>query len=200
MSRVKRISDRQIEIDDCIAVTAGSDPAVDGLTLRLGDRKEHVRQHTFEWCQRGAIDPQTAQVGAFDEHSMRLNDLPGRHRVGWIQLATDDVVVAQQHDHVRHARLRQNIAVETRETVRSEDVAKQPVAREPRVHDAHQMIAGLSHKAPGKMARPAIVGIGRRPVPVRDRVAERDDERGSDRRRCWCGQSGVAFDYRSHHW
>ncbi len=85
------------------------------------------------------------------------------------------IVGAQQHDDMRHARLRQHVAIEPAQAAVAANVVQDAVAAEPLVHHAHRPSAAPRRQPAGKLARPVGPGVVRRDVAVGQRIAERHD-------------------------
>src|SRR2546427_668253 len=100
---------------------------------------------------------------ALNELLMSLHDLLGGDLFRGTESARPpdaDVVAPQLHDHVRHPRLGQRVAVKPGQTVGAEGVMKESVTDNSLVQYAQVLIAWLGHQPPGKLVRPAVVGVG----------------------------------------
>ena len=88
-----------------------------------------------------------------------------------------DVVDPFEHDQPLHAGLREHVAIEAREGVRSKAAAEEAIAAETVIEDGHIPRRLVRLQAPGQHVGPAVVAVGRRPAPVGDGVAEHRNRR-----------------------
>ncbi len=84
-------------------------------------------------------------------------------------------LIPSKQNEPSDARLRQHVAVETREGVRAQAVAQEAVAADARVQHAHRVGRGRRLQAAGQHVRPPVVAIGGGSASVRDGVAEDHD-------------------------
>ena len=94
------------------------------------------------------------------------------------------VVDPFEHDHVLHARLRQNIAIEPRQRVHAKpDIASDRSSTRlppiPGVQHSNRLAAAPRAQTLRQNVGPAMIGVDGRPRAVGDRVAERHQGGGS---------------------
>ena len=92
------------------------------------------------------------------------------------------IVGAEHDDRVRHAGLRQHVAVEAAQAAVAPDVVQDAVAAEPLVHHRHRPSARTRHEPACELRGPAVMTVVGRDVGVGQRVADRDDGAGRLRR------------------
>ena len=118
-----------VEVDDAVESAAGSDPGVYGLTIRLRGGREVGR--SAEGQDRSSVYLQATSMRA-DDHLLKGGDqiLGGRRlfAVGEGAARSPDVVYAFEHDDPADTGLRDHVAVEARQQVWAEAVAKNAIA------------------------------------------------------------------------
>ena len=118
-----------VEIDNTVECAAGSDPGIYGLAIRIGCGREVGR--SAEGQDRSGVYLQTAGMSA-EDHLLKGGDqiLGGRRlfAVGEGAARSPDVVYAFEHDDPADTGLRDHVAVEARQQVWAEAVAKNAIA------------------------------------------------------------------------
>src|SRR5438552_13568610 len=175
--RMVRIAQGLVEIDDRVEGVALAQPLVDLLADRLALRIPGAGQEglVLEWRQRAADDPDPARLAAHGELLQPGDHLRGGDLFFGLAPTVPQIVGAQHDDGMRHARLRQHVAVEAAQAAVAPDVVQDAVAAEPLVHHRHRPPALPRHEPARELRRPAVMAVVGRDVGVGQRVAERDD-------------------------
>src|SRR5262249_177316 len=139
----------QIEVNDGVIFTAGSDPGIDGLPLDLLCSREYGdwssgQKKTLIWRHGASVDLQTARVCAFNQLPMGLDLLLDGRLFGGIY--RENVVLPHLHDYVSDARVREYIAIEAGQSVRAERIMKHSAARDSEVEYAGRMLPRCGDK------------------------------------------------------
>ena len=183
-----RIAHALVEVDHRVERAAVPDPGIHRLAHGLARRRPGADQEglVLERRQRAAEDLDAARLRA-QRHLLQAGDhLLGGDLLLGLGPAVAQIVGAQQHDRMRHAGLRQHVAIEATQAAVAADVVQDAVAAEALVHHA-QRPAAARDEPPRKLIRPAAERVVRRDVGVGQRIAERDDAAGlraTPARRC----------------
>src|SRR5882724_13472049 len=182
-----RIAEQRVEIDQSVKSSAGTYPLVDDLPGRLLGLRVVTRDPcSFEGCQRRADDLDVYRVGSGDQLEIGADQFVGGNRLGGIrQLAPDvragksEVVHTLEEHHMRCSRHAENIAVKASERTRSkgverETIGEQTVARYALVHHGDGGSMRHNCEPASEVARPVAIRLDGRPVPIGERVAERN--------------------------
>ena len=183
--RMFGIAHALVEVDNGIERAAVPDPGIHRLPHRLARRRPGTDQEglVLERRQRAAEDLNAARMRP-QRHLLQ----PGDHLLGGDLLlglgpAVAQIVGSQHHDRMRHARLRQHVAIEATQAAVAADVVQDAVAAEALVHHAHRAAAARD-EPPRKLVGPAAERV------VRGDVAHRSASRPAPRcRRCPRGAS-----------
>ena len=173
-----RIAHYRVEVDHAIVRSAATDKLVHGLTLCFALRTEV--SGSFERSQRAAHDFESLLMRPCDHLQMSGDDFVGAHGLrsppglGHRGQAADipDVVDAQQNGHVTHARLREHVAVESRQRVRTDEVVQHAVSRDAFVHDAQFHV--MLRQPLRQQVWPAMVCVWSRARSIGDGVTKSD--------------------------
>jgi hypothetical protein len=167
-----------IEVDGAVEDVAGEDPGVDGFPNLLALIGEVAC--TFVGSEGCAVDLNAAFVGSTDELGESVLKLLGGELilrlVGIVESA--DVVDAFHHDDETHARLAEDVAIETGEGVGANAVDEDAIATDAFVEDGEAGGCGVVVEAGGEVVGPAMILIVGGVGAVGDGIAERDDGSG----------------------
>ncbi len=175
-----RIAHALVEIDHRVERAGVPDPCVHRLADRLARRRPgaHQERLVLERRQRAAEYPDPARMRAH-RHLLQAGDhLFGGHFLLGLGPAVAQIVGPEQHDHMRDAGLRQNVAVEAAQAAVAADVVQDAVAAEPLVHHAQRAAVAARDQPPRKLVRPAAECVMRGDIGVGQRVAECHDAAG----------------------
>src|SRR5262249_24672744 len=103
------IARRLVKIDDPVIRTAVSDPFVHGKALLFSHFA--IVRGSVKRCQGSSVDFQASGVRTLDDLLVPRDDVFGRR--SWILEGDSNVVDPFHEYHVRHARLREDVVLET---------------------------------------------------------------------------------------
>ena len=177
--RMLGIAHALVEVDHRIERAAVPDPCIHRLPHRLARRRPGAHQEglVLEWRQRAAEDLDAARMRP-QRHLLQTGDhLLGRDLLLGLRPAVAQIVGSQHHDRMRHARLRQHVAIEATQAAVAADVVQDAVAAEPLVHHAHRAATACDEPS-RKLVRPAAERVVGGDVGIGQRIAERHDAAG----------------------
>src|SRR6266404_3597013 len=181
------IADRRVEVDNSVELLRAANPSVDFLPqcFVLGCGKEDGRcpeECALKWRDRSPDRSNTLLMSARDELTITLDHVLGARALRECRerAREEDVVDAENQDHIFDSRLRKHVAIEAREaglakhsTVSHQGLFKWP-ARLPRAsmimqqaiaddaqiqHAQLRLAAAALLQTLGEHVRPAMIGI-----------------------------------------
>ena len=126
------IENNFVEVDDGIKMASGADPYVDRLSIRLAQRAGMVIVRSYVRGDGRAIDAQPVRMRSLNNLLVRGNDLLHPRVVLFrrhlcVARQTSKIVHTFEHDHPAHARWSEHIAIESRESIRTESISQQMI-------------------------------------------------------------------------
>ena len=181
-----RIPQHSIEIEHLVENVTFPNPLVNSLPrlLTLGVAVGLAREigRRAEGGDGRAEDGDSECVDAVDDLRVRLREagVHGGLGVGCGRRGTD-VVYAFENEDVLHARVGEDVALDSTQGIRSETVSKNAISARSEVRDSNVACAGRFLEACEEEIGPAVVLVGDAAAAVGDGVAEEGERAGGAR-------------------
>src|ERR1700722_9252411 len=154
--RMFGVADASIEVNHGIERTAVADPRIYREANRLTRWGPGAHQEclVLERRQGAAEDPDAARVRP-QRHLLQASEhLFGGYLLLGLRPTIAQVIGAEQHDHMRHARLCQHVAIEPAQAAVTTNVMQDAVAAETLVHHRHWPAAAARDQPACELIRP----------------------------------------------
>jgi len=137
-----RIARDLIEVDHRVEVAGSSNPFVHGLPVGLTGRSGVIVARTGKRQQRRTDHFDAMRVSASDDLLVGADHPPNQGLVfGALDIAIvrkhANVVDAFENDEIAHPRLRNDVMIKTRQSVRAQSVAQQTVAADSLIENSY---------------------------------------------------------------